>query len=50
VTLTMADGKTRDVIVPITEAEVEQVIPVDTPVRRVQVNQDSAAIAEFEGN
>jgi aminopeptidase N len=49
VTLTMADGKTRDVIVPITEAEVEQVIPVDTPVRRVQVNLDAAAIAEFEG-
>jgi len=49
VTLTMADGKTRDVIVPITEAEVEQVIPVDAPVRRVQVNLDAAAIAEFEG-
>jgi hypothetical protein len=49
VTLTMADGKSRDVIVPITEAEVEQVIPVDMPVRRVQVNLDSAAIAEFEG-
>ena len=49
VTLTMADGKTRDVIVPITEAEVEQVIPVETAVRRVQVNLDSAAVAEFEG-
>jgi hypothetical protein len=49
VTLTLADGKTREVIVPITEAEVEQVIPVETPVRRVQVNLDSAAIAEFEG-
>jgi hypothetical protein len=49
VTLTMADGKTRDVIVPITEAEVEQVITVDMAVRRVHVNQDSAAIAEFEG-
>jgi len=49
VTLTLADGKTRDVIVAITEPEVEQIIPVDTPVRRVQVNLDSAAIAEFEG-
>ena len=29
VTLTMTDGKTRDVIVSITEAEVEQVIAVD---------------------
>jgi hypothetical protein len=49
VRLTMADGKSREVVVPITEAEVEQVIPVDAPVRRVQVNQDGAAIAEFEG-
>jgi hypothetical protein len=50
VTLTLADGKTREVIVPITEAEVEQTIPVDMPVRRVQVNLDSAAIAEFDGS
>jgi hypothetical protein len=50
VTLTLADGKTRDVVVAITEAEVEQTIPVDMPVRRVQVNLDSAAIAEFEGS
>jgi len=49
VTLTMADGKTRDVIVPVTEADVEQVISVETPVRRVQVNLDSAAVAEFDG-
>ena len=39
----------HEVIVPITEAEVEQTIPVDMPVRRVQVNLDSAAIAEFDG-
>jgi hypothetical protein len=50
VTLTTADGRTRDVVVPITEAEVEQTIPTDMPVRRVQVNLDSAAIAEFEGS
>ena len=49
VTLTLADGRTRDVIVPVTEAEVEEVIATDTPVRRVQVNLDSAAIAEFDG-
>jgi hypothetical protein len=49
VTLTTTDGKTREVIVPVTEAEVEHVIPTDAPVRRVQVNLDSAAIAEFEG-
>jgi len=50
VTLTLADGKTRDVVVPITEAEVEEIIPTDVPVRRVQVNLDAAAIAEFEGS
>jgi hypothetical protein len=50
ITLTMTDGKTREVVVPVTEAEVEQVIPVDMPVRRVQVNLDSAAVAEFEGS
>jgi len=49
VTLTLADGRTRDVIVPVTEAEVEEVIATDAPVRRVQVNLDSAAIAEFDG-
>jgi hypothetical protein len=49
VTLTMADGRTRDVIVPLTQTETEQIIPVDMPVRRVQVNLDSAAIAEFDG-
>jgi len=50
VTLTLADGRTREVIVPVTEADVEEVIPTDAPVRRVQVNLDSAAIAEFEGS
>ena len=49
VTLTLADGRTRDVIVALGEAEVEEVIPTDTPVRQVQVNRDSAALAEFEG-
>ena len=37
-------------VVPVTEADVEEVIPTDAPVRRVQVNLDSAAIAEFEGS
>jgi hypothetical protein len=50
VTLTFADGRTREVVVPVTEAEVERSIAVDRPVRRVQVNLDSAAIAEFEGS
>ncbi|HEY6507061.1 MAG TPA: M1 family aminopeptidase, partial [Vicinamibacterales bacterium] len=49
VTLTLADGRTRDVIVALGESEVEEVIATDTPVRRVQVNLDAAALAEFEG-
>jgi hypothetical protein len=49
VTVTLADGRTREVVVPVTAAESEQTIQVDAPVRRVQVNQDGAALAEFEG-
>ena len=49
VTLTLADGRTREVIVTLGEAEVEEIIPTDAPVRRVQVNLDAAALAEFEG-
>ena len=46
VTLTYADGRTVNVVVPVTDVEVERTIP--TEVRpRVQVNRDSAALAEF---
>jgi len=48
VTLTYGDGRTQDVVVPLTEAEVERAIPTTGQVRRVQVNQDAAAIAEFD--
>jgi aminopeptidase N len=47
VTITHADGRTRDVVVQVTDTRVEQTIPVDAPVRTVQVNRDFAAIAEF---
>ncbi len=47
VTVTTTDGRSRDVLVAVTEATVEQAIPTDTPVRTVQVNRDSAALAEF---
>jgi aminopeptidase N len=47
VTITFADGRTRDVVVALTDARAEQSIPVDAQVRTVQVNRDSAAIAEF---
>jgi hypothetical protein len=48
VTLTYANGRTQDVVVPVTEAVVERSIPTTDLVRQVQVNRDSAAIAEFE--
>jgi hypothetical protein len=48
VTLTYANGRTMDVVVPVTEAVVERSIPTTDLVRQVQVNRDSAAIAEFE--
>jgi hypothetical protein len=48
VTLTYADGQTANVMVPLTDSRVERVIPVDRPVRRVQVNQDWTSLAEFQ--
>ncbi len=48
VTITYATGRTLDVVVPVTEAVVERSIPTTDLVRQVQVNRDSAAIAEFE--
>jgi hypothetical protein len=48
VTLTYASGRTADIVVPVTEAVVEKTIPVTEAVRQVQVNRDSATIAEFE--
>jgi hypothetical protein len=47
VTLTFADGRTVNQVIALADAQVERTIPTDGPVRRVQVNQDSAALAEF---
>jgi hypothetical protein len=47
-TLVYSDGRTVDVMVPVTEKSVERKIPSDGQVRQVQVNRDSAALAEFE--
>jgi hypothetical protein len=47
VTLTYVDGRTVNLVVPVTDAQVERSIPTESPVRRVQINQDSAALAEF---
>ena len=48
VTLTYANGRTADIVVPLTEMIVEKSLPTTEVVRQVQVNRDSAAIAEFE--
>jgi hypothetical protein len=47
-TLVHADGRTTDVMIPVTDRRVEHRIPVQSPVRQVQINRDSAALAEFE--
>jgi hypothetical protein len=48
VTITYTDGRTHDVVVPVTERRVEQKIATEGTVRQVQVNRDFAAIAVFE--
>jgi hypothetical protein len=48
VTITYANGRTTDVVVPVTEAVVERSIPTTDLVRQVQVNRDFASLAEFE--
>ena len=47
VTLTYSDGRTSTVMVPVTDMQVERAIPAESPVRRIQINQDFAALAEF---
>jgi hypothetical protein len=48
VTLVYANGQTTDVVVAITEKLVERKIRTEGPVRQVQINRDSAAVAEFD--
>jgi len=48
VTVTYANGRSTDIVVPVTEAVVERSIPTTDVVRQVQVNRDWAAVAEFE--
>jgi len=47
VTLTYADGHTQDVVVQVSDAQVEKTIATTGPVRQVQINRDNAA-AEFD--
>jgi hypothetical protein len=48
VTLTYTDGRTADVIVPVTDREVVSRIALEGTLREVKVNQDSAALAQFD--
>jgi hypothetical protein len=47
VTLQYADGRLQDVIVPVSDAHVEQRIATRGTVREVQINRDWAALARF---
>lgn len=50
VSLTFADGRTEHVMVPVTEPTIEWSMPITAgaTVRRVGVNRDAAALAEFD--
>ena len=48
VTLQYADGRLQDVVVPVSDAHVEQRIPTSGTVREVQINRDSAALARLQ--
>ncbi len=48
VTIAYTDGRTTNVVVPVTEQKAEHRIPIDGTVRSVSVNRDSAAIAHFD--
>jgi hypothetical protein len=49
VTITHADGRVTDLVVPVTAAQVEHRVATVGTARSVQVNRDSAALAEFSG-
>ena len=48
VTLVYANGQTTDVMVPVTDKQVERTIKTEGRARQVQVNRDAAALAEFD--
>jgi aminopeptidase N len=48
VTITYTDGRTEHVVVAVTERVVERTLQLRSAVRKVEVNQDNAAVAEFE--
>ena len=48
VTVTYANGRTQDVVVPVTDKRIEHRFRAEAPVRQIQVNRDNAALANFE--
>jgi aminopeptidase N len=48
VTITYSTGETQNVVVPVTERVATRAVPLRTALRQVEVNQDHAALAEFE--
>ncbi len=48
VTVTYANGRMQDVVVPVTEKQVEHRFRAEGPVRQIQINRDHAALAQFE--
>jgi aminopeptidase N len=48
VTMTYTNGATEHVVVPVSERVVERTLPLQGPLRKVEINQDHAAVAEFE--
>jgi hypothetical protein len=47
VTVTHASGRVQDIMVPVSERTTEFRLPLDAPIRQVQVNRDNAALANF---
>jgi hypothetical protein len=48
VTVRYADGRTAQTVVPMAATRIEWTVPADGPVRRVEINADHAALAEFD--
>jgi aminopeptidase N len=48
VTLRYRDGRTEETVVPMTSSPIEWTVPASGPVRRVEINADQAALAEFD--
>ena len=50
VTITYAGGNTEEIVVPVLERVIERTIPLNGPIRGIEVNRDNAALAASNGN